>query len=86
MKKNNTMEACSMKQLIALLLILSLIFTLGCAKPAEQPAEEEPIAEEAATEEDISDIESELEDIEDLDVDFLETELDNLDKELDFEI
>ena len=81
-----------MRRLIALLLILSLILTIGCAKPAEQPTPikegaEEPVrAEEPATEADITGIESDLEDIEDLDADFLETELDELDKALDFEI
>ena len=71
-----------MKKVIALILVLSIILTLGCAKPepAQKEAGEEPV------EEAVAEIESELDAIDTLDEDFLATELDELDKELDFEI
>ena len=91
-----------MKKIITVLVILCLMFTLGCAaKPAPRsgvPADKttgEPVdtpAEVAAddatadTAAAVTDIEAELDDLEDLDEDFLSEELESLDSELDFEI
>ena len=77
-----------MRKGIALILILALVFTLGCGKPAEDVTgpEEEMAAEPATTSEAVLDVESELDDIDSLDEDFLAAELDELDAELDFEI
>ena len=83
-----------MKKVIALVLILVLIFTLGCGgkaktSPAERvsgPVKEVAVDEPATTSDAVSEVESDLGDIERLDEDFLTDDLDALDSELDFEI
>ncbi|MBU2561114.1 MAG: hypothetical protein KKD17_02370 [Nanoarchaeota archaeon] len=79
-----------MKKAIALFLVLTLLFTLGCAgKPAPKPSPAVDVTTAGAagtTSAAVSDVESDLGSIDDLDEDFASSDLDNLDNELNFEI
>jgi hypothetical protein len=80
-----------MKRAITILLILTLVFTLGCGgkeapAPADMPDVTTPEAPADTTSAEVAEVESELEDIDALDEGLLSTELDDLDSELDFEI
>ncbi|MFH1064653.1 MAG: hypothetical protein V1729_06225 [Candidatus Woesearchaeota archaeon] len=77
-----------MKKVIALLILLVLVFTLGCsAKTAQQHTTKDTGAIQADTiSEEVDSIDTELEGIDDLDDDFLDSDLDSLDSELDLEI
>lgn len=81
-----------MKKTITLVLILALVFTLGC-DGKEKPATTDDISEPSAyatepetTSNAVLEVESELNGLDNLDEDFLSDDLDTLDAELDFEI
>jgi hypothetical protein len=81
-----------MRKTIALVLILALVFTLGCggkAKPAPTDDVSGPAAlaaEPATTSDAVLEVESDVDGLDDLDEDFLSDDLDALDADLDFEI
>lgn len=79
-----------MKKIIAVLLMLSLLFVLGCGAKTHKdvktiqslPGQQASESANSAVEE----VDSELGEIEALDEDFLASDLEELDSELDFEI
>jgi PBP1b-binding outer membrane lipoprotein LpoB len=82
-----------MKKVIALLLILALVLTVGCAgKPATKPGPATKVGVEAtpsapvSTASAVSDVDADLADIDNLEKDLENTDLDSLDTELDIQI
>ena len=83
-----------MNKFITLILILTLVFTLGCGGNTKTSPTDKfsGITDGLATEEPatisdaISKVEAELGGIDSLDDDFISDELENLDSDLDFEI
>lgn len=88
-----------MKKILAMILILSLVLVMGCAREAtvtsgnvktpttnSPTVAQTPAADTVGTEAAVSEVEADLDGLEDLDEDYLSEELDTLDSELDFEI
>lgn len=89
-----------MNKMIAFLVILALLFTMGCAKDSSVykprpkatvispsgPAEITAGSAGESTETAVTDVESDIDNLDDLNDDFLSDDLENLDSELDFEI
>jgi PBP1b-binding outer membrane lipoprotein LpoB len=85
-----------MKKIIAVLLVLSLVFIMGCAASttkapvkasATGPSAPVQVTDEGLSAEDtLGDVEADLADIDSLDEDLDMSDLDALDEELNFEI
>jgi len=75
-----------MKKVLAILLILVLVFTVGCGGKRGVPVAPTEKVPAETTSAAVTEIESDLAEIDDLDEDFVSTETDSLDKDLDFQI
>jgi outer membrane lipopolysaccharide assembly protein LptE/RlpB len=83
-----------MRKLIAILLVLALLLTIGCGgmrQAADAPADTEKVAvsapvSDSATASAVTDVDNELSEIDSVDSELSSEELDNLDSELNFEI
>ncbi len=74
-----------MKKILALVLILSLVFVAGCGKKsAESPVTVAPQAGPTASA--VTEVENELNNIDSIDSEMPSSDLDDLDKDLDFTI
>lgn len=79
-----------MKKVLAILLVLSVVFVMGCSHTATKDSVKQTtsvaVEIDSAAQVEINEVDSELAEIEDLDTEFDMTELDSLDEELNFEI
>ena len=91
MNYNQHLRGVCMKKIISVLLILCLIFTVGCGAKTEKrvmtasPSDQDGLRE-GSTGNAVEEVDAELNEIEELDDSFLETDLEELDSDLDFEI
>jgi hypothetical protein len=78
-----------MKRIIAVLLMLSLLFVLGCGAKTQKDVRTIQNLPESASESTnaaVDEADNQLEGIDELDEEFLTSDLEELDSELDFEI
>ena len=75
-----------MKKVLAILLILALVFTVGCGGKQARPVAPVQAPADITTSAAVTAIESDLGNIDDLDADLVSTDTDSLDKDLDFQI
>jgi Skp family chaperone for outer membrane proteins len=82
------MENKTTRKLLALFLLLALVLAFGCAKAASKaPAGRvQVVAAPVSTANAVSDVDSDLAEIDALDQELANTDLDNLDNELDIQI